>query len=139
MSCCRITGGRHRAERARGGRHTRPFLMREPLRWLASRWGWADAYGFPSWRSWLRSAGVTGKQAEAGVSRGLRINNSAAVLQAAIEGQGAALARSVMAHDDLTAGRLVRLFPDIAFASEPAYYIVSSVQSFRRWWRFGTG
>ena len=40
--------------------------------------------------------------------RGLRINNSAAVLQAAIDGQGVALARSVMAHDDLAAGRLVR-------------------------------
>ncbi len=71
----------------------------------------------------------------------MQINNSAAVLQAAIEGQGVALARSVMAHDDLAAGRLVRLFPDIAFASELAYYIVfrperaelPKVVAFRDW------
>lgn len=45
--------------------------------------------GFPSGEAWLQTAGVTGVAA----SRGLRINNSAAVLQAAIEGHGVALAR----------------------------------------------
>ena len=54
----------------------------------------------------------------------MKINNSAAVLQAAAEGQGVALARSVMAHDDLTSGRLVRLFPEITFPSPLAYYVV---------------
>jgi LysR family transcriptional regulator, glycine cleavage system transcriptional activator len=76
--------------------------------------------GFPTWDAWLREAGVTGVAAR----RGLRINNSAAVLQAAVEGHGIALARSVMARDDLAAGRLVRLFPQIAFASPLAYYVV---------------
>lgn len=76
--------------------------------------------GFPSWGAWLRSAGAP----EVATRRGLKINNSAAVLQAAIEGQGVALARSVMAHDDLVAGRLVRLFPDISFASPLAYFVV---------------
>lgn len=57
-------------------------------------------------------------------ARGLRINNSAAVLQAAIEGHGVALTRSVRANDDLAAGRLVRLFPVIQFASVLAYHIV---------------
>ncbi|MFT3720435.1 transcriptional regulator GcvA [Pseudorhodoferax sp.] len=76
--------------------------------------------GFPTWEKWFAKAGITG----VAVSRGLRINNSAAVLQAAIEGRGVALARSVMAHDDLAAGRLVRLFPEIQFASELAYYVV---------------
>jgi LysR family glycine cleavage system transcriptional activator len=76
--------------------------------------------GFPSWSTWLRKAGVAG----AAPSRGMKINNSAAVLQAAIEGQGVALARSVMAHDDLAAGRLVRLFPRISFPSALAYYVV---------------
>lgn len=75
--------------------------------------------GFPTWDAWLREAGVTGV-----ALRGLRINNSAAVLQAAVEGHGIALARSVMARDDLAAGRLVRLFPQIAFASPLAYYVV---------------
>ena len=41
-----------------------------------------------------------------------------------MEGQGVALARSVMAHDDLASGRLVRLFPELTFASPLAYYVV---------------
>lgn len=76
--------------------------------------------GFPTWEVWLQEAGLTGVAA----TRGMKINNSAAVLQAAVEGQGIALARSVMAHDDLAAGRLVRLFPEIKFGSMLAYYIV---------------
>jgi len=76
--------------------------------------------GFPSWDAWLRKAGVT----DATTTRGMRINNSAAVLQAAAEGHGIALARSVMARDDLASGRLIRLFPEITFASALAYYIV---------------
>ena len=76
--------------------------------------------GFPSWDAWLRKAGVSGIP----TARGMKINNSAAVLQAATEGRGVALARSVMARDDLAAGRLVRLFPEISFTSALAYYIV---------------
>lgn len=92
---------------------------------------------FPTWDAWLQKAGVTGVDTR----RGMKINNSAAVLQAAIDGQGVALARSVMAHDDLAAGRLVRLFPDITFASPLAYYVVyraecsglPRVAAFRDW------
>lgn len=58
------------------------------------------------------------------VDRGMQINNSAAVLQAAVEGHGVALARSVMARDDLASGRLARLFPEISVAAELAYYVV---------------
>jgi LysR family glycine cleavage system transcriptional activator len=54
----------------------------------------------------------------------MQINNSAGVLQAAIEGHGVALARSVMARDDLATGRLIRLFPNIKVSSDLAYYIV---------------
>jgi len=75
---------------------------------------------FPSWDVWLRKAGVSG----VATKRGMRINNSAAVLQAAIDGHGIALARSVMARDDLAAGRLVRLFPKIKFTSALAYFAV---------------
>ncbi len=85
-----------------------------------------DAHtGFPSWDVWLRRAGMT----DVNTARGMRINNSAAVLQAAIEGQGIALARSVMAHDDVASGRLVRLFPQVAFASPLAYYVVYRSES----------
>ncbi|KVK75977.1 LysR family transcriptional regulator [Burkholderia cepacia] len=76
--------------------------------------------GFPAWDTWLQKAGVI----EVDTARGMQINNSAAVLQAAIEGHGVALARSVMARDDLAAGRLVRLFPEITYASPLAYYVV---------------
>jgi len=76
--------------------------------------------GFPTWSVWLQKAGVT----DVAATRGMKINNSAAVLQAAIEGQGVALARSVMARDDLAAGRLVRLLREIEFVSTLAYYVV---------------
>ncbi len=93
--------------------------------------------GFPTWDKWLRKAGDTSINA----ARGLQINNSAAVLQAAIEGQGVALARSVMVHDDLASGRLVRLFPQIRLDSELAYYVVyrtecaerPGLRAFRDW------
>jgi LysR family glycine cleavage system transcriptional activator len=42
------------------------------------------------------------------------------VLQAAIKGHGVALACSIMARDDLAAGRLVRVFPKVRLA----YYVV---------------
>lgn len=81
--------------------------------------------GFPTWDKWLKKAKVGGVV----TSRGMKINNSAAVLQAAIEGRGVALARSVMVHDDLAAGRLVRLFPEIQFESELAYFVVYRPES----------
>lgn len=75
---------------------------------------------FPTWKAWLQKAGV----ADMPPSRGMKINNSAAVLQAVLEGHGIALARSVMAHDDLASGRLVRLYKEISFISPLAYYVV---------------
>ena len=92
---------------------------------------------YPTWRTWLDAAGYTDVSAE----HGLRINNSAAVLQAVIDGQGLALGRSVMLRDDLAAGRLLRPF---GAASSPlgfAYYIVyrpevaglAKIQTFRDW------
>ncbi len=71
----------------------------------------------------------------------MKINNSAAVLQAAAEGHGIALARSVMARDELISGRLIRLFPEITFRSPLAYYVVyrpelannPKVVAFRDW------
>ncbi|KHK49018.1 LysR family transcriptional regulator [Ralstonia sp. A12] len=93
--------------------------------------------GFASWDAWLEKAGVT----TVTTKRGMRINNSAAVLQAAIDGHGVALARSVMARDDLAAGRLVRLFPEVEFVSALAYYVVyrsesaslPRLEAFREW------
>lgn len=97
-----------------------------------------EGEGFPTWDRWLRTAGVT---QTVSTRRGLKINNSAAVLQAAIDGQGVALARSVMAHDDVASGRLVRLFPSIRLASPLSYYVVCRAEGaemprterFRQW------
>jgi LysR family glycine cleavage system transcriptional activator len=69
------------------------------------------------------------------------INNSAAVLHAAINGQGVALARSVMARDDVVTARPVRLLPMIKHAAELAYFVVYRRESaplprlvaFRKW------
>ncbi|MFT4435581.1 transcriptional regulator GcvA [Caballeronia sp. 15715] len=76
--------------------------------------------GFPTWRTWLETAGIN----DVASNRGLRINNSAAVVQAAIDGHGIALGRSVMVHDDMAAGRLVRLFSRKACPLQLAYYVV---------------
>jgi LysR family transcriptional regulator, glycine cleavage system transcriptional activator len=85
-----------------------------------------DAHiGFTSWADWLQRAGAKGVDA----ARGMQINNSAAVLQAAIDGHGVALARSVMARDDVAAGRLVKLFPRTQHAAELAYYVVYRSES----------
>lgn len=63
---------------------------------------------YPTWRMWLDAAGYEHEKTE----HGLRISNSAAVLQAAIDGQGLALARSVMVKDDLQAGVVHLGWPD---------------------------
>ncbi|MCH2055637.1 MAG: transcriptional regulator GcvA [Thalassotalea sp.] len=92
---------------------------------------------FPTWQQWLARAGSSEYLAK----HNLKINNSAGVLQSAIDGAGIALARSVMARDDLAAGRLVRLFSDISFVSPLAYYIVyrqenaevAKIKMFKSW------
>lgn len=97
----------------------------------------ASATGFTTWADWLSTAGAPGNE----TALGLKINNSAAVLQAAIDSQGIALARSILARDDIAAGRLVRLMPDIRVASQLAYYVVyregslslQRVAAFRDW------
>ena len=93
-----------------------------------------DGYiGFVSWGDWLKQAGLTEENlTKIDTSRGMQINNSAAVLQAVINGHGIALARSVMADDDIAAGRLVRLFPEVTFISPLAYYVVYQPESANR-------
>jgi LysR family transcriptional regulator, glycine cleavage system transcriptional activator len=93
--------------------------------------------GFATWDTWLESAGIR----NASTNKGLHINNSASVHQAAIAGLGVALARGVMARDDIKAGRLVRLFPAIDLFTSLSYYAVyrpeiaslSRLIAFRDW------
>jgi LysR family glycine cleavage system transcriptional activator len=72
---------------------------------------------FHSWSRWLSAVGAKTVNGRQGVICGDR--NS--MLQAAIEGQGVALASEVFAATELAAGRLVRLFPE-AIPAEFAIY-----------------
>jgi LysR family glycine cleavage system transcriptional activator len=74
---------------------------------------------FPDWRAWFLARGMT----DVDLSRGLRLNSSLLVIQAAIDGQGVALARSVLVEGDVRAGRLVRPFDGVE-ASRCAYHVV---------------
>lgn len=96
-----------------------------------------DNTQFVNWSKWFAKAGVTASTNH----RGMQINNSAAVLQAAIEGQGIALARSAMVEGDIASGRLIRLLPNVGYTSELSYYIVyrsdridvPKISAFRDW------
>jgi len=92
--------------------------------------------GHGDWRNWLMAAGVGGVDWD----RGPIFVDSSMLIQAAVEGQGVALARGVLARDELRAGRLVRPF-DLSLPSEYAYYVVCPeaaadrprVAAFREW------
>jgi LysR family glycine cleavage system transcriptional activator len=90
----------------------------------------------PDWAMWLRAAGVTGVDP----TRGLRFNQVALAIDAAIAGRGVVLTRNVYAADDLRAGRLVRPFgagTPVDFAVyiviPPPLMPVPKVIAFRDW------
>ncbi|MEZ5932976.1 MAG: transcriptional regulator GcvA [Alphaproteobacteria bacterium] len=93
-------------------------------------------YTLETWRMWLIAVGEGGVDAE----RGPRYQHSNLVIQAAEQGDGVALARSVLAADALAKGRLVKPF-DVALPAEFAYYLVCppdhlkrpKVKAFRAW------
>lgn len=84
-------------------------------------------YGLVTWRAWLMAIG----EADVDVQRGSHYQHSNLVLQAAEQGDGVALARSVLAADALAKGRLVRPFA-IALPAEYAYYLVCPPEHLRR-------
>jgi len=71
------------------------------------------------WVKWLDSAGA----ADIDLSRGPVLSEASMALDAAVDGQGVALARSALAAWDLIAGRLVRPF-ELALPLTYAYWIV---------------
>jgi LysR family transcriptional regulator, glycine cleavage system transcriptional activator len=91
---------------------------------------------FLGWAGWLQAVGAAGVDA----ARGLHVNASMFAIQAAMEGKGVALGRSVLVADDIATGRLVRPFVQ-AVPLRSGYFIVhrrrlpadSNVLLFRRW------
>ena len=90
----------------------------------------------PHWPDWFRAAGVKVRR----IPRGTVLPDSSTAIQAAIDGQGVALARSAHVADDLKAGRLLKLF-NVHYVSPVAYYIVCAqgkqnqpaIKAFREW------
>lgn len=72
------------------------------------------------WRLWLTAAGLTDIDPQAGLTFDLSIMT----LQAAIEGLGVALGRTLIVDADLNAGRLVTPF-DLSTPTATAYYFVA--------------
>lgn len=91
---------------------------------------------YVDWTMWLMVASVKGVDPR----QGPFFTDSAFVIQAAVEGQGVALARGALAAGDLAAGRLVKPF-DIAIPTKYAYYVLSpkvtshhpKIAAFREW------
>lgn len=75
---------------------------------------------FPDWSAWLAAHGM----ARVDGTRGPRFNSTVLALQAAVEGQGVALGRSVAVAGDLAAGRLVRALPG-SLGTRCAYWLVT--------------
>ncbi len=92
--------------------------------------------GHGDWRTWLLAAGVEGVDP----ARGPIFTDSSMLILAAMAGQGVALARGVLAADELAAGRLVRPFT-LSLPTEYAYYLVCpeatagqpKIAAFRAW------
>lgn len=90
----------------------------------------------PGWREWLSAAGVGGVDA----ARGPHFSNAVLAVEAALDGQGVALALLPLVESELAAGRLILPFP-VGIPSPYAYYLVMrravakrpSVSAFRQW------
>lgn len=93
----------------------------------------------PSWEMWLMARGVDGVDAR----KGLRLNPSSLVVEAAIAGKGVALAKRQLAAADLALGRLVAPFGDAGTPINFAYWMVwprgrtltPALKSFMEWMR----
>lgn len=111
---------------ARHGLETPQDLLRVPLLRHRSR----------PWKAWFQMAGLEADEPRGG----LVFDDSSSLLDAAVTGLGAALARSGLAGFDLESGRLIRPFPE-AHEVDWGYFIVwredspkqATIQRFRDW------
>ena len=91
-----------------------------------------------AWPRWFAAQGVPGIE----TTRGPVLTDSSMLVEAAVRGQGVALARWSLAVDDVHAGRLVLPFPRVRpMATDNSYFLVSprenlsrpAVRAFRDW------
>jgi LysR family glycine cleavage system transcriptional activator len=81
------------------------------------------------WTRWFEACGVRNLEG----ARRHEISDSGMLVEAAIRGQGIALARWALACDDLANGRLAMVFPKYrALPTGSAYYLVGPREAFRR-------
>lgn len=85
-----------------------------------------DAYPI-DWAAWLASAGVE----DVDPNRGLTFDSYTFAVEAAVQGDGVVLGRSILVAGDLAAGRLVRPF-EHALAAPSCYYLVYPPEVFRQ-------
>lgn len=91
---------------------------------------------FPDWNMWYQAAGLGALEG----THGPRFSTSALAIQAAVDGQGVAMGRSVLVRDDLAAGRLIKPF-ELAISNVFAYYCICletetgrpEITAFRNW------
>jgi LysR family glycine cleavage system transcriptional activator len=88
------------------------------------------------WARWLEAAGIVGAE----LSRGPVMNRASMAIDAAVDGQGIALARTTLAAWDLINGRLIRPFA-VTLRLSKTYWIVCpkatatlpKITTFRDW------
>ncbi|MFP5454608.1 LysR substrate-binding domain-containing protein [Sphingobium sp. CFD-1] len=84
---------------------------------------------FPTWAEWLARSGLN----QTPTDRGLQINSTAAVIQAAIAARGVALVRKALVAQELESGRLIHLLPKQRWPVKWAYYVVAAPKALRRY------
>jgi len=88
-----------------------------------------------TWTRWFEAAGLTDP-----VAHGPVVNRASMLIDAAVDGQGIALARTTLAARDIISGRLVRPI-DVSLRMSNTYWIVcpkvtsslSKIATFRNW------
>lgn len=75
----------------------------------------------PDWAMWVK----THKVKDVDVSSGTRVDQTAMAIDAAIHGQGVALAPYAFVADDLASGRLVAPFAEGALTTDMAYHVLT--------------
>jgi LysR family glycine cleavage system transcriptional activator len=83
------------------------------------------------WRSWLQFAGLPSGKGHTSGARGLRFSHAYLAIEAALAGDGVALARRSLVADDLARGRLLAPIA-LAMPSGLAYWFVSAVDPQQR-------